>query len=296
MSNPVVYTNIPDVPLLHRGKVRDIYDLGDSLLIAATDRISAFDVVLPTPIPDKGKILTKLTLFWLNFLKDIVENHLITANIDEYPEVLKKHREVLEGRSMIVRKAKVFPVECIVRGYITGSAMKEYLKTGMVCGIPLPPGLKEADKLPEPIFTPSTKAELGSHDVNITFEEMIKIVGAETAEVLKELSLKLYKTASSYAEERGIIIADTKFEFGLHDGKVILVDEVLTPDSSRFWPKESYEPGKPQISFDKQYIRDWLKNTGWKEGTPPPEIPPEVVEKTREKYLLALKVLTGEEL
>jgi phosphoribosylaminoimidazole-succinocarboxamide synthase len=296
MSNPVVYTNIPDVPLLHRGKVRDIYDLGDSLLIVATDRISAFDVVLPTPIPDKGKILTKLTLFWLNFLKDIVENHLITANIDEYPEVLKKHREVLEGRSMIVKKAKVFPVECIVRGYITGSAMKEYLKTGMVCGIPLPPGLKEPDKLPEPIFTPSTKAELGSHDVNITFEEMIKIVGAETAEVLKELSLKLYKTASSYAEERGIIIADTKFEFGLHDGKIILVDEVLTPDSSRFWPKESYEPGKPQISFDKQYIRDWLKNTGWKEGTPPPEIPTEVVEKTREKYLLALKVLTGEEL
>jgi len=296
MSNPVVYTNIPDVPLLHRGKVRDIYDLGDNLLIVATDRISAFDVVLPTPIPDKGKILTKLTLFWLNFLKDIVENHLITANIDEYPEVLKKHREVLEGRSMIVKKAKVFPVECIVRGYITGSAMKEYLKTGMVCGIPLPPGLKEADKLPEPIFTPSTKAELGSHDVNITFEEMIKIVGEETAEALKELSLKLYKTASSYAEERGIIIADTKFEFGLHDGKVILVDEVLTPDSSRFWPKESYEPGKPQISFDKQYIRDWLKNTGWKEGTPPPEIPTEVVEKTREKYLLALKVLTGEEL
>jgi phosphoribosylaminoimidazole-succinocarboxamide synthase len=296
MSNPVVYTNLPDVPLLHRGKVRDIYDLGDNLLIVATDRISAFDVVLPTPIPDKGKILTKLTLFWLNFLKDIVENHLITANIDEYPEVLKKHREVLEGRSMIVKKAKVFPVECIVRGYITGSAMKEYLKTGMVCGIPLPPGLKEADKLPEPIFTPSTKAELGSHDVNITFEEMIKIVGEETAEVLKELSLKLYKTASSYAEERGIIIADTKFEFGLHDGKVILVDEVLTPDSSRFWPKESYEPGKPQASFDKQYIRDWLKNTGWKEGTPPPEIPPEVVEKTREKYLLALKVLTGEEL
>jgi len=296
MSNPVVYTNIPDVPLLHRGKVRDIYDLGDSLLIVATDRISAFDVVLPTPIPDKGKILTKLTLFWLNFLKDIVENHLITANIDEYPEVLKKHRDVLEGRSMIVRKAKVFPVECIVRGYITGSAMKEYLKTGMVCGIPLPPGLREADKLPEPIFTPSTKAELGSHDVNITFEEMIKIVGKETAEALKELSLKLYKTASSYAEERGIIIADTKFEFGLHDGKVILVDEVLTPDSSRFWPKESYEPGKPQVSFDKQYIRDWLKNTGWKEGTPPPEIPTEVVEKTREKYLLALKVLTGEEL
>ncbi len=296
MSNPVVYTNIPDVPLLHRGKVRDIYDLGDSLLIVATDRISAFDVVLPTPIPDKGKILTKLTLFWLNFLKDIVENHLITANIDEYPEVLKKHRDVLEGRSMIVKKAKVFPVECIVRGYITGSALKEYLKTGMVCGIPLPPGLKEADKLPEPIFTPSTKAELGSHDVNITFEEMLKIVGKETAEALKELSLKLYKTASSYAEERGIIIADTKFEFGLHDGKVILVDEVLTPDSSRFWPKESYEPGKPQVSFDKQYIRDWLKNTGWKEGTPPPEIPTEVVEKTREKYLLALKVLTGEEL
>ncbi len=296
MSNPVVNTDIPDVPFLHRGKVRDIYDLGDSLLIVATDRISAFDVVLPTPIPDKGKILTKLTLFWLNFLKDIVENHLITANIDEYPEVLKKYRDVLEGRSMIVKKAKVFPVECIVRGYITGSAMKEYLKTGMVCGIPLPPGLKEADKLPEPIFTPSTKAELGSHDVNITFEEMVQIIGKEEAETLKDLSLKLYKKASSYAEERGIIIADTKFEFGLHDGKIILVDEVLTPDSSRFWPKESYEPGKPQVSFDKQYIRDWLKSTNWKEGTPPPEIPADVVEKTREKYLLALKALTGEDL
>ncbi len=296
MNNPVVYTNLPDVPLLHRGKVRDIYDLGNSLLIVATDRISAFDVVLPTPIPDKGKVLTKLTLFWLDFLKDIVENHLITANIDEYPDVLKRHRDILEGRSMLVKKAKVFPVECIVRGYITGSAMKEYLKTGMVCGIPLPQGLKEADKLPEPIFTPSTKAELGSHDVNITFEDMVQIVGKERAETLKELSLKLYKTASSYAEERGIIIADTKFEFGLHDGKIILVDEVLTPDSSRFWPKESYEPGKPQISFDKQYIRDWLKSTNWKEGTPPPEIPPDIVEKTREKYLLALKALTGEEL
>ena len=193
MSNPVVYTNLPDVPLLHRGKVRDIYDLGDSLLIVATDRISAFDVVLPTPIPDKGKILTKLTLFWLNFLKDTVENHLITANIDEYPEVLKKHRDVLEGRSMIVKKAKVFPVECIVRGYITGSAMKEYLKTGMVCGIPLPPGLKESDKLPEPIFTPSTKAELGSHDVNITFEEMIKIVGKEQQRLKKNFLLNFIK-------------------------------------------------------------------------------------------------------
>ena len=294
MENALFQTDIKEVPLLKRGKVRDIYDLGDRLLIVVTDRISAFDVVLPTPIPDKGKILTLMTLFWLDFLKDIVENHLITAYIEEYPEVLKPYKEILHQRSMIVKKAKVIPVECIVRGYITGSAMKEYQKTGKVCGIKLPEGLKEADKLPEPIFTPSTKAEEG-HDINITFDELINIVGKEVAETLRELSLKLYTKASNYAESKGIIIADTKFEFGFYEGKIILIDEVLTPDSSRFWPKDEYEPGKPQKSFDKQFIRDWLSSLSWEENAPP-TIPPDIVEKTRAKYFEALYRLTGKTL
>jgi phosphoribosylaminoimidazole-succinocarboxamide synthase len=296
MGEALFETNIKEVPLLKRGKVRDIYDLGDKLLIVATDRISAFDVVLPTPIPDKGKILTLMSLFWFDFLKDIVENHLITANVEEYPEVLKPYKELLHQRSMLVRKTEVIPVECIVRGYITGSAMKEYQKTGKVCGITLPPGLKEADKLSEPIFTPSTKAEKGGHDINISFDEMVKLVGKETAEILRELSLKIYKKAADYAESKGIIIADTKFEFGILDGKIILIDEVLTPDSSRFWPMDEYEPGKPQKSFDKQFIRDWLKSTSWKDGENPPPIPPDIVEKTREKYLEALYKLTGKTL
>jgi len=295
MEKAIFETNIKEVPLLKRGKVRDIYDLGDTLLIVATDRISAFDVVLPTPIPDKGKILTLMTIFWLDFLKDVVENHLITADTENYPDVLKPYKDILYQRSMIVKKARVFPVECIVRGYITGSAMKEYQKTGKVCGITLPSGLKEADKLPEPIFTPSTKADQG-HDINITFENMVNLVGKETAETLKELSLKIYKKASAYAEDKGIIIADTKFEFGIYDGKIILVDEVLTPDSSRFWPKDEYEPGRTQKSFDKQFIRDWLKSISWKDNTPPPHIPSEIVEKTRAKYLEALYKLTGKTL
>jgi len=294
MENALFQTDIKEVPLLKRGKVRDIYDLGDRLLIVATDRISAFDVVLPTPIPDKGKILTLMTLFWLDFLKDIVENHLITAYIEEYPEILKPYKEILHQRSMIVKKAKVIPVECIVRGYITGSAMKEYQKTGKVCEIKLPEGLKEADKLPEPIFTPSTKAEEG-HDINIIFDELINIVGKEVAETLRDLSLKLYIKASNYAESKGIIIADTKFEFGFYEGKIILIDEVLTPDSSRFWPKDEYEPGKPQKSFDKQFIRDWLSSLSWEENAPP-TIPPDIVEKTRAKYFEALYRLTGKTL
>jgi len=289
-------SDLPDLPLLHRGKVRDIYDLGEALLIVATDRISAFDVVLPTPIPEKGKILTLMTLFWLDFLGDIIENHLITANPQEYPEVLKAHAEILKDRSMLVKKAKVLPVECIVRGYISGSAWKEYQEKGEVCGIKLPSLLRESERLPEPIFTPSTKAELGAHDQNISFEEMKKIVGDALAEKVKEVSLKLYQKASDYALKKGIIIADTKFEFGLFEGRLILVDEVLTPDSSRFWPVEEYEPGRPQKSFDKQFIRDWLKNSGWREGTPPPPIPEEVVQKTREKYLEALQKLTGKSL
>ena len=294
MEKALFQTDIKEVPLLKRGKVRDIYDLGDRLLIVATDRISAFDVVLPTPIPDKGKILTLMTLFWLDFLKDIVENHLITAYIEEYPDVLKPYKEILHQRSMIIKKAKVIPAECIVRGYITGSAMKEYQKTGKVCGIKLPEGLREADKLPEPIFTPSTKAEEG-HDVNITFEELVNIVGKEVAETLRELSLKLYHKALNYAESKGIIIADTKFEFGFYEGKIILIDEVLTPDSSRFWPKDEYEPGKPQKSYDKQFLRDWLKSISWEESAPP-TIPPEIVEKTRAKYFEALYRLTGKTL
>ncbi len=294
MEDVLFQTDIKEVSLLKRGKVRDIYDLGDRLLIVATDRISAFDVVLPTPIPDKGKILTLMTLFWLDFLKDIVENHLITAYIEEYPQILKPYKEILYQRSMIVKKAKVIPVECIVRGYITGSAMRDYQKTGKVCGIKLPEGLKEADKLSEPIFTPSTKAKEG-HDINITLEELINIVGKEVAETLKEISLKLYLKASNYAESKGIIIADTKFEFGFYEGKIILIDEVLTPDSSRFWPKDEYEPGKPQKSYDKQFLRDWLKSISWKENAPP-TIPPEIVEKTRAKYFEALYRLTGKTL
>ncbi|QJA05608.1 phosphoribosylaminoimidazolesuccinocarboxamide synthase [Thermosulfurimonas marina] len=296
MSTALYKTDFQDLPLASRGKVRDIYDLGDRLLIVATDRISAFDVVLPTPIPDKGRILTQMSLFWFDFLKEIVPNHLLTADPEEFPEILKPYREILAGRSMLVRKARVLPVECIVRGYLTGSALKEYQETGRVCGLPLPPGLREADRLPEPLFTPSTKAEQGEHDVNITFEECARIIGEDLAQKVKEISLFLYRKAAEYAEGRGIIIADTKFEFGLVDGELILVDEVLTPDSSRFWPKEEYEPGRPQKSFDKQFIRDWLKEIGWDQRPPAPEIPPEIVEKTRERYLEALRRLTGKTL
>lgn len=289
-------TEIKTVPLLHRGKVRDIYDLGDKLLIVATDRLSAFDVVLPTPIPDKGKILTLMTLFWLDFLSDIVENHLITAKVEEYPEELKEYADILRDRSMIVKKAKILPVECIVRGYLSGSAWREYRERGEICGLKLPEGLRESERLPEPIFTPSTKAELGKHDINITFEEMKKIIGESLADAVRTISLKLYQKAHAYALKRGIIIADTKFEFGLYEGRLILVDEVLTPDSSRFWPKDTYTPGRPQESFDKQFIRDWLKNSGWQEGTPPPSLPPEIVSQTRERYLEALYRLTGKSL
>lgn len=295
MNLPVWETNLKGIKLLKRGKVRDIYEINEMLLIVATDRISAFDVVLPTPIPDKGKVLTLMSLFWFSFLKDIIDNHLITADVEEYPAVLKPYKEILHQRSMLVKKTQVIPVECIVRGYITGSAMKEYQKNGSVCGIKLPPGLKEADKLPEPIFTPSTKAKKGEHDVNITFEEMTKIVGKDMAEFLRDISIKLYKKAASYAEEKGIIIADTKFEFGIYKDRIILIDEVLTPDSSRFWPKDEYLPGNPQKSFDKQFIRDWLASMNW-DPKNPPHLPEEIVKKTREKYLEALYKLTGKSL
>lgn len=297
MKNLSVYeTNFEGLKLLGRGKVRDIYDLGDMLLIVATDRISAFDVVMPDPIPDKGKILTALSVFWLEFLKDICRNHFISAKVEDFPKECHPYGEMLEGRSMLVRKAKVFPVECIVRGYLVGSGWKDYQKTGKVCGIALPPGLKQAEKLPEPIFTPSTKAETGHHDENISFEQMESIVDRKNAVKLKELSLALYKKAAQYADERGIIVADTKFEFGVIDGEIVLVDEVLTPDSSRFWPKDRYEVGKNPESFDKQYVRDFLTEIGWKTSDPPPHLPPDVIANTRLRYMEALKRLTGKSL
>lgn len=287
-------TNFEKLPLVHRGKVRDIYEVEGNLLIVATDRISAFDVVMPTPIPDKGIILTQMSLFWFDFLKDMVENHLLSAQVEEYPPVCAPYADELRGRSMLVKKTKPLPVECIVRGYLAGSGLKEYRRQGTVCGIKLPPGLQEADKLPEPIFTPSTKAQEG-HDVNITFEECASLIGQELAEKVRDLSLEIYRRAARYAEERGIIIADTKFEFGLLGDKLLLIDEVLTPDSSRFWPLEDYAPGRPQKSFDKQFLRDWLESIGWDKKPPAPELPPDIVEKTRARYLEALKRLTGKE-
>ncbi len=288
-------TNLEGLKLIHRGKVRDLYELNGSLLIVATDRISAFDVVMPTPIPDKGVILTQMSLFWFEFLKDLVKNHLLTAKVEEYPPVCLPYADILRGRSMLVKKTKPLPVECIVRGYLAGSALKEYRSQGTVCGIKLPPGLKEAEKLPEPIFTPSTKAQEG-HDVNITFEECSALIGKELAQKVRDLSLEIYRRAAQYAEERGIIIADTKFEFGLWDKEeLLLIDEVLTPDSSRFWPREDYVPGRPQQSFDKQFLRDWLESIGWDKKPPAPELPPEIVEKTRARYLEALKRLIGKD-
>jgi phosphoribosylaminoimidazole-succinocarboxamide synthase len=292
-SEPVYETQISDLKLHSRGKVRDIYDLGDSLLIVATDRISAFDVVMPTPIPDKGIILTQLSLFWLNFLSDIVEHHLIDTDPKAYPAACQPYARELAGRSMRVKKARVLPVECIVRGYLSGSGWQDYQKTGRVCGVQLPPHLENAARLAEPIFTPSTKAVLGEHDQNISFAEMIERVGEEVARQVREKSLSLYEKASGYARERGILLADTKFEFGLIDGRLTLIDEVLTPDSSRFWPADRYQPGTNPESFDKQYLRDYLMHSGWKVSEPAPELPLQVVANTRARYLEALERLTG---
>lgn len=292
----VLETNLPDIPLLHRGKVRDIYDLGDVLLVVATDRLSAFDVVLPTPIPDKGMILTRMSLFWFEFLKDIVPDHLVSADPDEYPASCKPYKGVLDGRSMLVKKATPLPVECIVRGYLSGSGWKDYCKTGAVCGISLPAGLRESEALPEPIFTPSTKAAVGAHDENIDFAKVQTLLGKERATAVRKASLELYKKAATYARQRGVIIADTKFEFGIVKDEITLIDEVLTPDSSRFWPASSYAPGGPQPSFDKQFVRDYLESIPWDKRPPGPELPVEIVEKTRERYLESLKLLTGEDL
>jgi len=276
-----------------RGKVRDLYDLGDALLLVASDRISAFDVVLPDAVPFKGEVLTKLSMFWFELLGDIVDNHLLSTDVADLPERFKEHAEYLRGRFMLVRKAKVFPVECIVRGYLAGSGWNEYQRSGTVCGIELPAGLRESDKLPEPIFTPSTKAEIGLHDENISFERMVEIIGSAHAEELRAKSLSVYTTAREHAASRGIIIADTKFEFGLIGKAVTLVDEVLTPDSSRFWPADEYEPGRGQASFDKQFVRDWLESSGWDKTPPPPALPAEVVQGTSERYIQAYELITG---
>jgi phosphoribosylaminoimidazole-succinocarboxamide synthase len=289
-------TSFSDLTLFRRGKVRDVYAVGqDQLLIVATDRISAFDVVLPNAIPWKGRVLTAMTLFWLDLIKEIVLNHLISADVNQYPEPLRHHAAELAGRSMLVRRTEVVPFECVVRGYLSGSGWKEYQKTGAVCGIALPSGLRESEKLPGPIFTPATKEETG-HDINVSEEAMAEAVGAELTARLKRSSLAIYQKAADYAATRGIIIADTKFEFGRVGHEVILVDEVLTPDSSRFWPAAEYKPGQPQPSFDKQYVRDYLESIDWNKQPPAPELPSEVVRRTSEKYLEVYRLLTGKSL
>ena len=285
--------SLSGLTLFNRGKVRDIYDLGDQLLLVASDRISAFDVILPTLIPEKGKILTALSVYWFGVMKDIVSHHLITTNVDEFPAACQPHRAKLEGRTMLVKKSTPAPVECIVRGFISGSGWKEYQQTGAVCGIPLPRGLMEASRLDQPIFTPSTKAPVGQHDINITFDQMVKKIGKKKAEKIRDVTVAIYSRAREMAEKKGIIIADTKLEFGIEGDDIILIDELLTPDSSRFWPVDGYRPGKTPDSYDKQYVRDYLLNLPWDMKTPPPVLPPEVVKKTQEKYTEALRRLTS---
>ncbi len=292
----LLQSDFKDLELLKRGKVRDVYDLNEKLLIVASDRMSAFDVVMDDPIPDKGRILTMISTFWFKQLESVVENHVLSTNPDEYPQPCLKYQEALKGRSMLVRKTDPLPVECIVRGYISGSGWKEYQEKGTICDLPLPPGLRESDKLPEPIFTPSTKAESGTHDENISFDKAADALGRETAEAVRDLSLKIYAFGRDYAAEKGIIIADTKFEFGRLGERIILIDEVLTPDSSRFWPLEEYRPGGPQKSFDKQFLRDYLNGLDWPKTPPPPRLPENIVRKTRDKYLEALNKLTGQDL
>lgn len=293
MSNPIRETDFKELKLVRKGKVRDIYDTGDALLMVTTDRLSAFDVVMPDGIDGKGRVLTQISVFWFKVMEDIVGNHLISADVRDFPPICQKYADILEGRSMLVKKAVPLPVECIVRGYISGSGWKSYQKEGHVCGIMLPKGLKESDKLPEPLYTPSTKAEVGDHDINVDFDETVKILGREKAEKLRDLSLTIYKKGAELALSKGIIIADTKFEFGEVDGKIILIDEVMTPDSSRFWPKDSYAPGGSQKSFDKQFVRDWLESSGWDKNPPAPKLPQDVIEKTSAKYLEALNLITG---
>ncbi|MFA5349808.1 MAG: phosphoribosylaminoimidazolesuccinocarboxamide synthase [Candidatus Omnitrophota bacterium] len=296
MGNEVLLkTEFSDLKLFRRGKVRDVYDLGDKLLIVSTDRISCFDVVLPSGIPCKGKVLTSISVFWFDFIRDVIENHLITVDVEEYPPELKKYKNDLAGRSMLVLKTKPLPVECVVRGYLSGSGWKEYKRKQSICGINLPAGLRESDKLPEVIFTPSTKADVG-HDENVNQDYVEGLVGWDIAGKLKKASMEIYNRASDYALQRGIIIADTKFEFGIYDNRIIIIDEVLTPDSSRFWPVEGYRPGQPQLSFDKQFVRDYLETLEWNKTPPAPALPEGIIARTTGKYLDAYHKLSGKEL
>ena len=288
-------TDFPGIEICSRGKVRDIYRAGGHLVLVATDRISAFDSVLGTGIPRKGHVLTQLSIFWFEFLKDVVRNHFLSANLDDYPEAFRRFREQLEGRSMLVKAARPVPMECVVRGYLSGSGWKDYQASGGIAGLALPPGLKESDRLSEPVFTPATKAATG-HDENISLKQMADQIGRSLAQTLQELSIALYLKAARHAEQRGILLADTKFEFGTDEAGILLIDEVLTPDSSRFWPREGYRPGGPQASFDKQYVRDYVESIGWNKQPPAPALPPEVVEQTASKYVEIFRRLTGREL
>jgi len=283
---------LPGIKLFKKGKVRNVFDLDDSLLLVASDRISAFDSVMPNGIPDKGAILTQISLFWFEFTKNIIKNHVIESDADKFPPALKPFKVILDKRSIIGKKAELIPIECVVRGYLSGSGWKEYQKSQSICGIKLPAGLRESEKLPEPIFTPTTKAEEG-HDLNVTFDEVIDTIGKETAEFIKNKTIEVYQACADYADKKDIIIADTKFEFGFVGDEIILIDEILTPDSSRFWPKDQYKVGQSQPSYDKQFVRDYLESIKWNKEPPAPVLPPEVVEKTRQKYLSAFKRLTG---
>ena len=291
MNIPVIETDFPDLHLVRKGKVRDIYDMDDSLLMVASDRLSAFDVVLPDGIPDKGKVLTRISSHWFRRMENIVGNHLISDNVEDYPEQCRKYKDILAGRSMLVKKAEPLPVECIVRGYISGSGWTSYKENGMICGIKLPRGLKQSDKLSEPLYTPSTKADVGDHDINVDFNETVRILGKEKAEKIRDLSIAIYMKGAEEALKKGIIIADTKFEFGIYNDEIILIDEVMTPDSSRFWPLSSYSPGQAQKSYDKQYIRDWLISSGWNKKSPGPHLPQQVIEHTVKKYNEVLNLI-----
>lgn len=291
-AKAVIQTDLPGVPLFRKGKVRDVYDLGENLLIVATDRISAFDVIMPNGIPDKGKVLTQMSLFWFEFTRDIVPNHIVSVDVEDFPAPLREHSDLLKDRSMLVRKTRLYPVECVARGYLAGGGWKEYQEKGTVCGISLPPGLRQADRLKKAIFTPTTKADKG-HDENITFEQAADLVGLQEITRLRELTLAIYEKTREYASRHGIIISDTKFEFGATPDGIILIDEILTPDSSRFWPASTYQPGTNPVSFDKQFVRDYLETLDWDKTPPAPTLPGEVVMKTREKYIEAYEMLTG---
>ena len=296
MTTPVTETHFSDLKLIHRGKVRDLYEVEDMLLMVATDRISAYDVVMDDPVPHKGEVLTRLSLFWFDYLKDIIPHHLISSDPSQYPAVCAPYHDVLKGRSMLVKKAKPLPVECIVRGYISGSFWSAYQKDTTVCGFKLPPGMRESEQFPQTLFTPSTKAEQGLHDENISLEKMEEVVGQEETQKIASASIALYEKASSYARSKGIIIADTKFELGWYEGELMLIDEVLTPDSSRFWPQDDYETGRGQASFDKQFLRDYLSSLNWGKTPPPPKLPQEIIDKTSARYLEALERITGQTL